>query len=711
MMIDDTQSPGADEIPDENDGNVFGPGGNWTGKRGRFLNDEIRPDSPALLNDTIEISPTERLPLLDRGATKAYAARIKGETNPVYFAMICADHLVPRSRSGSLYASISSPALARLVASGPVFWPPEKIWKYCFIYENTLGAPLLKPGDPLAMGMRQDHAMNFIVRPLTAVLTEMRNTGIVHGHINPMNMFNGNDPSLERIMLGDCLSVPCSYAQPTLYEPVEKAMCNLVARGGGTSADDLYSFGVSLAIIIRRKDPMPGFSDEEIIKEKIEHGSYTALMGKERLTADLLELMRGLLYDDPGQRWTVDDIHLWMEGQRLTPKQSAKQKKAVRPLLFNGEKYLRQRVLAMDLDKNQAEAVHLIESSQLAQWVERSVDDTRLAERMEDALQPLNEVGRGAGFWDRLMSRVAMALDPDAPIRYRGMRLNPEGIAKAMAEAFVLRRDIQPFAEIINQQMVVNWVKVQSDSSVDIGSLMSRLDNCRAFLKQGSIGYGIERCLYYLAPEVHCLSDRLRAYYVRSPEEMMYAFEDMSARPNRPELFIDRHIAAFLSVKDRRVIDAHTVELNSSEPHRKVMGNLKTLASIQKRSRMETFPGIAGWIASALGPAYARIHDRELRAKIVAKIEQIKADGDLSKIAALLDSTTIIQNDMAGFRTAMRQYADLRTEYRELKADLGNPRVFGRESGMEVAATISGVLSAIIMIVFGFLHFMKNGGS
>src|SRR6185436_8132594 len=113
----------------------------------------------------------------------------------------------------------------------------------------------------------------------------------------------------------------------------------------------------------------------------------------------------------------------------------------------------------------------------------------------------------------------------------------------ALAEAVALKKDLQPFAEMIKEQSVMYWLTEQTDPKVDTGTLISRFDSCRSFVRNNSMGYGIEHCLYYLDPEVPCLSDRVRRYYVRSTEDMLYAFEALSKVQGRPELFIDRHIA------------------------------------------------------------------------------------------------------------------------------------------------------------------------
>lgn len=659
----------------------------------------------AILNDEIEILPDKPLPHLNRGPVQAFAARSKGDVaaHP-YFALICEPHLVPRIKQAPQIAGIINPGLARLVASGVCYWPPVHSERYVFIYENNLGQPLLKSGQ-LGMGWKADHVMQVVIKPMINVLLDLRDSDVYHGSINPANMFDGGVSVVERVIFGDCLATPPSYTQPIVYETIERSMADPVARGRGTYQDDLYSFGVSLAVMLRHKDPMEGLSDEDIIKAKIEYGSYAALTGKERFTGAVLELLRGLLFDDGNHRWTLDEVLSWLDGQRLSPMQAARKMKAARPLTFMNEKYFRIQFLAMDLPKAPAEAVHIIETDVLGQWLERSLEDKPATARMEQALAAAQETGRGPGYWDRLVSRACMALDPEAPIRFKGLNLNPDGFPTAMAQAIIQKRDVQPYIDIINQQLVMNWLTIQVDTKVDIGALLSRFDASRSFLRQQTIGYGLERVLYFLCQEAPCISEILRGYYVRSPEDLVYALEDISKKPNRPHLFIDRHIAAFLSVKDRRVIDQFFVELNAPEFYRRILANVKIIGSLQKRSRMEAMPGIAAWTSSIINPIYERFHDRDFREKLKARVEKTVSSGDISRLALLIDDQAARQQDMQQFKNAMREYAELRGELSDLDNDLEDKSTFGRLEGQQYATVASAIIALLIILAVVFIHF------
>jgi hypothetical protein len=663
----------------------------------------------AILNDEIRIDYDKRLQKYDRGPVQAFVAKpIDSSVTASLFALICERHLIPRASKGPSFANIVNTSLARLVGSGPVYWPPAQGQVYAFIYQDNLGDPIMTPDSSEGLGLKHDVAMNTIIRPLVNVLLDLRDADLAHGSINPFNMFNGGNKNFERVILGECLATPPSFTQPTIFESIERALCDPIARAIPRMEDDLYAFGVSLAVILRHKNPLEGLSDEEIIKQKIELGSYAAITGKDRFTGAILELLRGLLYDDRAQRWTIEDVMAWLDGQRLTPKQSAKKTRASRPIYFEGERYFRPSLLAMDLTKNPAEAIQAIDNEALETWITRSLEDNLTANRFESAIEIVQQQGRGAGYWDKILARVCIALDPDSPIRYKGANFHPEGISSALAEALVTKKDLSPFIDIINYQMVSFWLNSQNDIRVDIGSLSSKFDSCRAFLRQEAIGYGIERCLYFLNPECPCLSKTFERFYIRSPEEFMSVLEEVSGLPNRPDLFLDRHSAAFLSVKERKVIDPFLHELNSKDYHAKVMANVKVLATIQKRSKLPPYKGICSWIKETLDPVYERFHDRLLRDKLKERVKKYSEAGDISKIAGLLDNPETFKRDFGMFHKAMQEYYDLREEAAMLEAKLEKPDSFGKNTGKEVAAIFSALLSGVLIIGFVFF-FLVNG--
>src|SRR3546814_12871957 len=97
-------------------------------------------------------------------------------------------------------------------------------------------------------------------------------------------------------------------AQPSIYEPVDAAMAMPEGRGQGVPADDYYSLGVLVLVLLCGGNPVPEMSEHELVEAKITKGSYAALVGETRLSLPMVEVLRGLLCDDPDERWRHDDL-------------------------------------------------------------------------------------------------------------------------------------------------------------------------------------------------------------------------------------------------------------------------------------------------------------------------------------------------------------------------------------------------------------------
>lgn len=665
---------------------------------------------PVLLNGNIEIDPNKAVPRCNVGdEVKAYAARsVKGGGD--YFALVCEPHLVPRVNSVESYQAFINPSLPPLAGKGTVFWPPAGAERYVLVYRDILGKPLKSIEGREAFGWKQDPVLEIVVKPLMNVLQDFRDKDFVHGSIRPSNMFDGGaGDQVQRVLLGDGLSVPCSYTQPALYEPIERAMASPIGRGKAIPADDLYALGVSIAVLMRSNDPMSGYSDEEVIQRKMEVGSYSAVTGKDRFKGSILELLRGLLIDDPAQRWTVEEVLLWLDGNRLSPKQAVRVKKAPRPLVFNEKKYLYMPTLAMDIAHNPPELVKLLETQDLEQWIGRAFEDDEAALRLEEAVKEASQGGKGGGYPDRLVATVSSALDTKAPLRYKGMRMTADAFGNSLAQTMILKQDIKAHVELLSSTLILNWITVSENPAVDKGALGGKMDGCRHYLRQNKVGSGIERCLYVLSPEVHCLSEKLKEYHVRSPEDMIDAFEDMCSKGKAPALFLDRHSAAFLSAKDSKCIDTFLFDLGSAEEHRRVLGNLKTLAVIQNRGKLGPKPALCKTFLDMLPCVYARYHDQSIRENLRKGIEKFAQSGDLVKMASLLDNVEVVNRDMDAFKGAMVEYRDLTKEAKHLEAKLQDRETFGKTTGKAIGAVISSVIAGIVIIVTTFSFISGQG--
>lgn len=665
--------------------------------------------SKILFNEEIEIYSSEELKQFSNSFAKAYRA-VNLRDGSDCIAYICDKAYTPRSRSSGSFVSILHASLARLIASGVVYWPEAGMQKYTFIYHNTLGQCIVKDSTKPCVGWKSDFVMSKVVFPLIDVLMDMHNIDMVHGAVHPANIFNGGSDDFDAAILGGCLSAPAFSTLPVIYETIDRGAASPLGRGTGTHGNDLYSLGVTAAMLMHTVDPYEGMSDKEIVKNKMSEGSFVSIIGKERITGPILEFLRGVLNDDPRERWTISEANEWKEGRRLSPKQGTMKRKSNRPIKFNEQAYAMPSALCLDLDEKPTEAMQLVEGGDLEQWLLRSLENKQAAEVLEMAVNDARKHGRSIGYMERLLCRVSSALDPTLPVRYKGIVAMPEGVGACLAEAFAKDQNLRSFYDVFNQETFGFWATCNPDSVFDTVSTINRFEACKGFIRQELIGYGLERCLYYLNPESPCMSLILKDYYVRSPEELLLAFEDMCQK-KKPRFLMDRHIVAFIASKESSLIEGHLSGLNSKDNKKQILATLRVLSMIQRRARMGELPNLCAHMDENLAPVYELYHDRDMREKLKKDIRIAIKQGDLHKIVSIIDNGDNLNSDARQFEQSMHEYHNLQKEHMALTKGLESKKTFGKVAGQEVAVLAAFILSTIMVLGFIVISIGAGGGA
>ena len=320
-----------------------------------------RISGPVPFKKNIVINPEKRLPQYDNGTALAYDAYDERIKTKKYVALLAGVEDLSRWTSANVYNSLTEMAFLRTLGHGVVDWPVDNTQKYAYVYDAKFGDVVVPTGGLSHITWRHPDIVERFIHPIARALRDMSERSFNHGAIRADNIYHGSVNKDKPVILGDCLAVQPSASQPSVYLPIDKALADPMGRGEGSLADDIYAFGVSLLFFLRKNDETSALSDEEIVRRKIELGSYAALIGGERFQASFLELLRGVLHDDVSQRWKLDDIFSWLDGARLTPPTNTKRKKAQRPLIFNGQKYLFPDVLALDLVHQPNDIVAMVE--------------------------------------------------------------------------------------------------------------------------------------------------------------------------------------------------------------------------------------------------------------------------------------------------------------------------------------------------------------
>ncbi|HLZ68227.1 MAG TPA: serine/threonine-protein kinase, partial [Aliidongia sp.] len=502
---------------------------------------EIRSDVP--LNDLR--SPTA-------GAFDVDDSRPLGTS---LFALIADPTLPPRGQELGILRMMKHAALLTPVDFGPVDWPLGDRRCLALICERPAGSRLVASDEQVIAPWSDDDIIHRLIEPIFPGLKALATENTTHRAIRPSNILF-RDAARRQALLGDCFTAPAGFDQPVAYETIESGMAMPAGRGVGTVADDLYALGVTVLYLLMGRPPGGELAGEALIEDKIRRGSYAALCGDHRVPTTLFELLRGLLVDDPAERWSVREIDLWLQGRRMAPKTPSGSPRAARPLELNKEQHFTARGVARALVRMGEPAIHVIRGHALDVWLQRTLGHKPTSDGFALAIADAEDASGNAGIHDaRLLSRVAMALDPSAPIRYRGLRVMPEGLGSALAIAMAQRGDVRSLAEILQAKLPQFWLRAQPMQRAEHPVLALEFDRLRRVLEDHRPGLGIERLIYDANPLLHCLSPLIERDYVDQLGDLLPALEQAVAAGKVENLAVDRHIAAFVANRAKKLDD------------------------------------------------------------------------------------------------------------------------------------------------------------
>lgn len=648
------------------------------------------------LEGRIQIFTEKPLPDLDTPGASAYMARYRNDATQELTALVCNRGLLPRIELANPIKTLNAPCATRLREAGVVGWPAQNTHVYVFAYDKPLADRYWRTLNETHPLMSEDAINRHFVEPMIALLGDYQRMGIMHGSIRPTNIF-WREGSTTPPQLGECVTVPCGIGQPVLFEPVERALALPLGRGPGSHADDCYAFGVTLAFVVLGGNPVQGLSDRDIIQSKLEKGTFNTLVGKRRLAGSHIELLRGLLSDDAHQRWTAEDLEQWIAGRRLTPKSSDVGRRASRHFDIGGHEYWQVRPLAQALFENVPDAVKVIESGGLEKWVTRSLGDEERAKILSEMVLQLKESGTSAHYQDQLVTRACMALDPAGPIRYRGVSVMPGGIAGMLADALTSGNYLQELSEIIGAQFATLWVNLQKDAKVDLVPLAQQLERMRNLIERSTFGSGVERAAYELNPMLPCQSPMLRNDCVLSLRQILPSLERVAKSGTRPAEPIDRHLAAFLVVRDKRSETLFASMSPSEKPLRRAIAMLSLLSDMQYRFGPDQLPGVAGWLLPFIEPCARRFLSKPLQEKVRQQLREAAQQGNLGLMLKRVDDPKRLTGDEQDFDQARVMYQNVQEEIRRIEGELSDKNTLSREIGRPVAATLASIVALVLI--------------
>ncbi len=662
--------------------------------------------NPVRLRDRFNVYPDSPLPDLATPSAEAFLAEDRRDLARPLFALVCRPERPVRVQTMRSLRGLQAVGLLQLVEWATAHWPPVGANAIVVVYERPLGGRVMPTLSAEIRRVDEYEIGKRIIAPLATALKELAGRGIAHRAIRPTNMF-WNDREQGSIVLGDCVTASPAHDQPVLVEPVESGMSWPSGRGSGSLGDDMYALGASLVALTLGRAPLAGQDDEAVLTAKAVQGSYLALVGEQKLPLSLIEVLRGLLCDDPEQRWDVEKLDLWINGRRLSPLQTRVERRAQRGFAFAGQEYRSAPELAMAFARNWREAAAPLTEGRVELWVRRALEDKDRANAIAEIVNGTMSASTDAKTASEVVvARACMVLDPQAPIRYKGLAALPQGMGAALAALMAEKKDVGVWAECIMRDIPAFWIASRTHYDPEYTMLLNNFRDMRDHLRNAGFGGGIERCLYELNEALPCRSPLVAHALVLEVRDLLPALDEAAKNAANNTVPMDRHIAAFIAARFRQDVSRPLKLLNADDPVRRIEGILALLALVQWRMGPATLHSLARWVGNLSKPIIDSYHNRERRRRLERGLPRAIRSGNLVEIFHLLDDAEERRADSEGFAIARQEYQLAEQEILRLQGDDAEREERANRLGQQAAAMTSvgiGFLAATALTVMRLL--------
>jgi hypothetical protein len=661
---------------------------------------------PVLLRERYLVDSGARLPEFDQPSAKAYAVEDRRDLANKVFALVCTPGVPVRMDDIIAFRTMDFPGVLALIEWEVVPWPPLGQSAMVVIYEKPLGGRVIDRLRRKDVRITEYDVPRRLTEPLIEGLQALNEKIGPHRALRPDNLYY-LDEDMEEMVLGPHVTAPPGFDQPADFEPIDRATCQREGRGTGDIRDDVFALGVTIIHIVTGYNPVAKVKPENLIHQRLENGSYTALCGNTRLPLPLIEPLRSMLADDPAIRWNHTEVNNWVTGQKTNPVKKMSSPRAEVPFRFRKREHLTLGTLAWHFAQHRSDAVRAVQSDDFVNWIKRYPEGNATLETIRGAVQTAKfHTESYQGSDDYLVSKLSNILDPTAPIRYKNLAFMPDGFGPLLAVHWGVKGDPQEVAQLLAHDIPGLWFSSRDKLNKPLLDAQKNFAKLKSLLAINDPGYGLERVVYEANHGFACMSPLIAKNHVVVIEQLLPALEQAANSADTSSRPIDRHIAAFIASRFDQDIHPHLKALAAPKEDTSIIGMLSLLAFLQWKLRAPSMLALTSWVGGLLGPAINAYHNRHTRDQLEKEIPRLVRKGSLPEIFNLIDDAEKRQEDGEGFRAAQEEWLQAEEEIRDIEG-AGEERLTKAErSGQQAAATISIMLGLTVVSILLVMEIM-----
>lgn len=557
-------------------------------------------------------------------------------------------------------------------------------------------------------GAVSEDAINLkLVPPIHEVIKFLSKKKIVHGRISLDKIYIDAEGG---ITVGECISEINGYSQNILYENLNRAICLPFAKGNGyIEKVDYFALGVLVSMMLRGRNPVANLNNDEIVDKKFTEKCYKFMSDGLTLSPHMTDLLRGTMNDSPLAVWTSSHVEEWIGGRRYNLLPPTDNFEAGRPIVFNNVKFWNRTHLAHAMHENWSEAKEFIKDDVLIRWIDRSVQDSDLSERMEvlfNRTGVTNESDQKFDRQDELLAQYLMLLDPGAPLRLKGFSAGIDGVASALAYAYGHKDEncIDEIRAMITYDLESYWEhEIEDDVQMESAqNAIFAIQKCDEYLKKKGIGFGMDRCLYELNSTLSCQSDVIAEDSVFNLKGVLVAMN--SASKNLANDVVDSHTAAILATRLEIPVAIRIKSLASftAYANQAQIQVLALLALAQEMSEVYNLDALTEKVSGGLKGIIYGFHSVNIRKEIENGLFEASKNGSLVDLLEVISDNKFLVKDKVGFNRSVKKY---RSNNLQLKQFANRKAI--NNVGYRYGLQMSVISSFFFMTVVIFVLIMK----
>ncbi len=606
------------------------------------------------LGSRFRIDPGAPQPQFDSAGARAYSALDMDLNEPV-IALVSQTHAVRRESVVDCLADPQSAieGLPSVRGRGrPTFPNGTRPW---VILIDPPGVVAVGPKEGAkSPPMPEALIRKVVVAGILPALVGLWGHGFAHRRLRPDTIF-WTDANRSKVGLGECFTESAGLGQHPAFETIHRSMAIPEGRGEGGVPEDMFALGVTILVLSLGYWPWLDMDPDDLLRSRLELGSYQALTSGIKVDPALVSPLRFLMRDDVDERWTLPDLAKWLEGNAPAGRHGTQSKTFISTYTFEGAVMADRRRLALALAGTPEAATTAIRSDAFRDWLNSGFNDPQEAAEIIKIID--GTVGRRSVGTDLVvLSRIVARLDPVGPIRIGSLTFAHDGFTPVLANALVTgqREHMRLLDDVVSAGILLE-AAVQHMRANGSDRPMRLANQAEDIMSRRETGWGLERCLYTLAPGFPCLSPAVLPGSVLSLADLLPALNLSIDMQRGAFLPLDRHVVAFALAN---LIDARlAAPFAASADGGGGLPALRFLAEIQARTGGGSFRSVATELGNVLSPVVNAIRGRTRRRLLLDSLERFVRAGDLAAMFRGLDLVRETQRDLDGFRSARRRFS------------------------------------------------------